>query len=205
MWSTKVRFLSPLSFDEKSYFFEKLYRGFFPGFLTAPILYPEFVTISSHGPDSVYVEWRGVSTGLYEETLWGYKVCFFVCWVPNDHSILSKAPLFYHSLTRGRATQACTTTSGERMPFYVIGLISIRRGNSLLTVCNMLSILNRWGIGCKATIFGQQTIPLLGKKLKGLFMEFSGVTCIPWGFSDSVKAGMGKWAQPNILRLVSKV
>lgn len=102
-----------------------------------------------------------------------------------------------------RATQACTTTSGERMPFYVIGLISIRRGNSLLTVCNMLSILNRWGIGCKATIFGQQTIPLLGKKLKGLFMEFSEVTCIPWEFSDSVKAGMGKWAQPNILRLVS--
>lgn len=77
------------NFDEKSYLFEKLCQGFSHGFLTAPILYPEFVTISSHGPDSVYVEWRGVSTGLYEETLWGYKVCFFVWRVPYGHRILS--------------------------------------------------------------------------------------------------------------------
>lgn len=82
-------------------------------------------------------------------------------------------------------------------------MIYIHLMRNLTIVCNMLSIFNRWGIGCKVTIFGQQTIPLLGKKLKGLFMEFSGVTCIPWEFSDSVKAGMGKWAQPNILRLVS--
>lgn len=32
------------------------------------------MNIRSHGPDSVYVEWRGVSTGLFEETLRGYKV-----------------------------------------------------------------------------------------------------------------------------------
>lgn len=50
--------------------------------LGAPILYPEFVTISSHGPDSVYVEWRGVSTGLYEETLWGYKMRY---WLQGDN------------------------------------------------------------------------------------------------------------------------
>ncbi|XP_078334418.1 contactin-like isoform X2 [Crassostrea virginica] len=42
--------------------------------LNPPLLYPEFVNIRSHGPDSVYVEWRGVSTGLFEETLRGYKI-----------------------------------------------------------------------------------------------------------------------------------
>lgn len=41
------------------------------------MLYPEFVTIHSHGPNSVYVKWRGVSTGLFEETLRGYKVTVF--------------------------------------------------------------------------------------------------------------------------------
>lgn len=42
--------------------------------LNPPLLYPEFVTIHSHGPNSVYVKWRGVSTGLFEETLRGYKI-----------------------------------------------------------------------------------------------------------------------------------
>ncbi|XP_048781332.2 contactin-like isoform X2 [Ostrea edulis] len=42
--------------------------------LNPPLLYPEFVNIRSHGADSVYVEWRGVSTGLFEETLRGYKI-----------------------------------------------------------------------------------------------------------------------------------
>ncbi|KAK3105596.1 hypothetical protein FSP39_001377 [Pinctada imbricata] len=42
--------------------------------LNAPLLYPEFVNIYSHGSNSVYVEWRGVSTGLFEETLRGYKL-----------------------------------------------------------------------------------------------------------------------------------
>ncbi|XP_061177623.1 contactin-like [Saccostrea echinata] len=49
--------------------------------LSAPILYPEFVNIMSHGPNSVYVEWRGVSTGLFEETLWGYKMRY---WLQGD-------------------------------------------------------------------------------------------------------------------------
>ncbi|XP_022311293.1 contactin-like [Crassostrea virginica] len=49
--------------------------------LAAPILYPEFVNIQSHGSNSVYVEWRGVSTGLFEETLWGYKMRY---WLQGD-------------------------------------------------------------------------------------------------------------------------
>ncbi|XP_062597983.1 contactin-like [Saccostrea cucullata] len=42
--------------------------------LNPPLLYPEFVDILSDGPNSVYVKWRGVSTGLFEETLRGYKI-----------------------------------------------------------------------------------------------------------------------------------
>ncbi|XP_025080368.1 contactin-like [Pomacea canaliculata] len=36
--------------------------------------YPEYVKVASHGPDSVYVEWRGVASGKHEEDLQGYKV-----------------------------------------------------------------------------------------------------------------------------------
>ncbi|XP_071103024.1 contactin-like [Haliotis cracherodii] len=39
-----------------------------------PQLYPTEVYIFSHGPDSVRVSWRGISTTTYEEPLIGYKV-----------------------------------------------------------------------------------------------------------------------------------
>ncbi|OWF48663.1 contactin-like isoform X2 [Mizuhopecten yessoensis] len=43
-------------------------------YLNAPFLYPEYVTISSHGSESVAVKWRGISTGLLEESIKGYKL-----------------------------------------------------------------------------------------------------------------------------------
>ena len=43
-------------------------------YFAGPLHYPEYVNIRSHGPHSVYVSWRGVSTGLQEEAVIGYKV-----------------------------------------------------------------------------------------------------------------------------------
>ncbi|XP_033733167.1 contactin-like [Pecten maximus] len=43
-------------------------------YLNAPFLYPEYVTISSDGSESVAVKWRGISTGLLEESIKGYKL-----------------------------------------------------------------------------------------------------------------------------------
>lgn len=43
-------------------------------YLSAPLLYPEYVSISSHGSESVAVQWRGISTGLQEESIVGYKL-----------------------------------------------------------------------------------------------------------------------------------
>ncbi|KAK3596416.1 hypothetical protein CHS0354_020666 [Potamilus streckersoni] len=39
-----------------------------------PSKYPEFVYVYSHGPHSVKVRWRGVSTGFREASLEGYKL-----------------------------------------------------------------------------------------------------------------------------------
>ncbi|CAL1546789.1 unnamed protein product [Lymnaea stagnalis] len=41
--------------------------------LRAPGLYPEYVTVMSHGNDSVRIEWRGVSVHVGEEHIVGYK------------------------------------------------------------------------------------------------------------------------------------
>lgn len=43
-------------------------------FFVAPRHYPQYVFVRSHGPDSVYVKWRGVTVGINEEVLIGYKV-----------------------------------------------------------------------------------------------------------------------------------
>ncbi|XP_053379339.1 contactin-3-like [Mercenaria mercenaria] len=40
----------------------------------APLNYPRFVTITSHGPHSVSVSWQGVMTTVNEEIITGYKV-----------------------------------------------------------------------------------------------------------------------------------
>lgn len=47
----------------------------------APILYPTEVYVHSHGVNSVLVKWRGVSTGVYEEPLQGFKIRY---WLSND-------------------------------------------------------------------------------------------------------------------------
>lgn len=49
--------------------------------LSAPILYPTEVHVYSHGPNSVMVYWRGVSTGTNEEPLQGYKLRY---WTNGD-------------------------------------------------------------------------------------------------------------------------
>ncbi|XP_060075938.1 contactin-like [Ylistrum balloti] len=46
-------------------------------YLSAPFHYPEYVTITSHGSESVAVQWRGISTGLIEEAIKGYKLEFW--------------------------------------------------------------------------------------------------------------------------------
>ncbi|XP_048236544.1 contactin-5-like [Haliotis rufescens] len=46
-------------------------------FYQGPILYPEYVTVNSDGPDSVYVTWRGVSTTQDEESIRGYKLIYW--------------------------------------------------------------------------------------------------------------------------------
>ncbi|KAL5009483.1 hypothetical protein ScPMuIL_011788 [Solemya velum] len=51
-------------------------------YTNAPLKYPEFVNVSSNGPNSVAVRWRGVSTGLTEEPLQGYKLRW---WPANDN------------------------------------------------------------------------------------------------------------------------
>lgn len=43
-------------------------------YLNPPFLYPEYVTITSHGAESVAVQWRGISTSLLEESIKGYKL-----------------------------------------------------------------------------------------------------------------------------------
>ncbi|XP_052225224.1 contactin-like [Dreissena polymorpha] len=40
----------------------------------APINYPRFVTVTSHGPNSVLVTWQGIMTTKNEEIITGYKV-----------------------------------------------------------------------------------------------------------------------------------
>ncbi|XP_060074968.1 contactin-like [Ylistrum balloti] len=47
----------------------------------APVLYPTEAQVYSHGVNSVLVKWRGVSTGVYEEPLQGFKVRY---WLSND-------------------------------------------------------------------------------------------------------------------------
>ncbi|XP_014784315.1 contactin [Octopus bimaculoides] len=47
----------------------------------APLLYPRIIRVKSHGPDTVKVTWRGISTGNTEEALKGYKVRV---WVLNN-------------------------------------------------------------------------------------------------------------------------
>ncbi|XP_033733379.1 contactin-like [Pecten maximus] len=47
----------------------------------APVLYPTEVYVHSYGANSVMVKWRGVSTGVYEEPLQGFKVRY---WLSND-------------------------------------------------------------------------------------------------------------------------
>lgn len=42
-----------------------------------PRHYPEYVTVRSHGSDSVFVKWRGVLTGINEEVLIGYKLRWY--------------------------------------------------------------------------------------------------------------------------------
>ncbi|OWF39873.1 Contactin [Mizuhopecten yessoensis] len=48
----------------------------------APLLYPTEVHVHSHGANSALVTWRGVSTGVYEEPLQGFKVRY---WLSNDN------------------------------------------------------------------------------------------------------------------------
>ncbi|KAH3788133.1 hypothetical protein DPMN_166264 [Dreissena polymorpha] len=40
----------------------------------APLNYPRFVTVTSHGPNSVLVTWQGIMTTKNEEIITGYKV-----------------------------------------------------------------------------------------------------------------------------------
>ncbi|XP_067686212.1 contactin-like [Haliotis asinina] len=56
-------------------------------FTSAPFLYPRFVEIRSHSSDSVYVAWQGVSTGLAEETLLGYKMRY---WESSENILTAK-------------------------------------------------------------------------------------------------------------------
>ncbi|GAB1609323.1 contactin-like [Argonauta hians] len=40
----------------------------------APLLFPRIIRVKSHGPDTVRVTWRGISTGNTEEAIKGYKI-----------------------------------------------------------------------------------------------------------------------------------
>lgn len=40
----------------------------------APRMYPTEIHVGSHGSQSVYVTWRGVTTGIEEEPIQGYIV-----------------------------------------------------------------------------------------------------------------------------------
>lgn len=48
----------------------------FLSIISAPLNYPVNVEVFPHGVDSVRVDFRGVSTGIWEEPLLGYKVIF---------------------------------------------------------------------------------------------------------------------------------
>ncbi|KAJ8307435.1 hypothetical protein KUTeg_015519 [Tegillarca granosa] len=56
-------------------------KGTIMGYQVSPILYPTEVHVYSHGPNSVMVYWRGVSTGTNEEPLQGYKLRY---WTNGD-------------------------------------------------------------------------------------------------------------------------
>ncbi|XP_046331627.2 contactin-like [Haliotis rufescens] len=56
-------------------------------FTSAPLLFPRYVEIHSHSSDSVYVAWQGVSTGLAEETLLGYKMRY---WEASENILTAK-------------------------------------------------------------------------------------------------------------------
>ncbi|XP_076455516.1 contactin-like [Babylonia areolata] len=43
----------------------------------APLLYPEYVRVTSHGPESVEVSWRGISTTQVEYGVNGFKVWYW--------------------------------------------------------------------------------------------------------------------------------
>ncbi|CAL1528357.1 unnamed protein product [Lymnaea stagnalis] len=52
-------------------------------YYSAPLLYPEFVTVRSYSSTAVFVHWRGVSTTQKEEPLLGYKIR----WWPSTEDI----------------------------------------------------------------------------------------------------------------------
>ncbi|XP_025082370.1 contactin-like isoform X2 [Pomacea canaliculata] len=66
--------------------------------LNPPLLYPEYVMVSSHGPDSVFVQWRGVSIGLLEEPLIGYKMRW---WPATENILTANDTVVYKRQTSG--------------------------------------------------------------------------------------------------------
>ncbi|XP_041371563.1 contactin-like [Gigantopelta aegis] len=66
-------------------------------FTNPPLLYPEYVEVSSYGAESVLVSWRGISTALAEEAIRGYKLRY---WESKESILTAKDVLTKEKETR---------------------------------------------------------------------------------------------------------